>query len=442
MTVARLLLAVAACAAIAWAVRAIRNVSPIESLTAALRRGDVPERRVAAYELGRAVGDEIASALPALAQATTDPDESVRVAAVESIGGLVAVHMRSRPDEPALDAATVALVAALNDPKPVVRAGAAAAVGGVLRSTSAPTPRPLPGGASTAAAPRRLLDLMRDDSPEVRASAATALGSSAESVEQHDEIALTLLRGLDDDSPDVRWASRLALSQVARSCDGCLSGAIAPAFLEALQKPDETTQEVAMTILAEIGPEAEAAVPPLIRLLEAPADAAKAPSEALRTRAASTLWRVARGTKSAPTAVEALRKTLTDDAPRSVRTTSANALAGFSRSEAAPAVGSLVAVLKATAAEAGPPGPSVAAALGKVAPGDEHEAEAVAALVKALDSPNPFTRLEAAKSLGAFGPKAAPAADRLAKIAEEDALANVRSAARASRDKITGEEPP
>src|SRR5687767_8173901 len=85
--VKRLMVLVAACGAIFWAARVMRDmVAPVYQWARQVRDGDVDERREAAGELGTLKGSGIRIALPALGAAIGDEDQRVAIIATESLG--------------------------------------------------------------------------------------------------------------------------------------------------------------------------------------------------------------------------------------------------------------------------------------------------------------------------------------------------------------------
>ena len=204
-------------------------------------------------------------------------------------------------------AAVTALVAALKDSRRDVRWMAAVAV-----EMSAPAPDPgVLGADSTAALTSALVTALSGQSAEVGSSAATALGnlgrkspgpllqtlvaalngSPAAGVRAaaalalgefrwgHDQTTLALLNALGkDERPVVRDACDTGLRRLKDSRDAKeerRSAAIVPALIEALTSQDFQVRYHAAAILGEIGTDARASVPALVRTLNAPLDPEK-----------------------------------------------------------------------------------------------------------------------------------------------------------------------
>lgn len=271
----------------------------------------------------------------------------------------------------------------------------------------------------------RLSKALDNDNPTIRRTAISALSDLTDemSPEQLDDFLPMLVRLLDDSSPMVQ---RTAAAAVVRL------GSSAVAGIEPLLD-DPKQQFFAAELLATIGPEARAALGPL--LAAAVSDDA---DEAFRSEALMAIGSFAESLGPQPTkaAVEGILPLIeSEKTPAPVRYTAIYAAGrlGEAASSVAPLLRQLIddddQLLATVAAWAGL----------KVEPANRDlYDEAVPLLTEALRSENELARLEAAVALGDIGPHAASAVPMLELVEEDDPLRSVRSAARRALAKIGG----
>jgi HEAT repeat protein len=206
-------------------------------------------------------------------------------------------------------------------------------------------------------------------------------------------------------------------------------------LIEALKSHDPLVRYHAAAVLGEIGADAQASIPALVGILrEVPAPNGPDPAG----QATEALGEIAPATPQAGEAVTALIAFFRDTTSDLRRMQAAGALARFGPEFTAPAVPVLLDVLKETAGKAGPPAPTVCAAIGRAAPGTPWADKAVEALSAALDSRWGFTRSEAASALARIGPRARSALPRLSALEKNDPEPAVRSAASSAASRIGG----
>ncbi|OJW09067.1 MAG: hypothetical protein BGO49_07840 [Planctomycetales bacterium 71-10] len=438
-----LLLLVGVCAAVAWSVRVARDAAvPSYRWLHLLAEGDAEQRREAASNLGEVEGAIGATIRPrvaqALAVALADPDAEVAVAAARSLAPVI----QAEPDDDAARGWSTALATGLRDPRVEVRRASAVGLG---------IPAP---GKSSAAASDALAAALDDPDEEARAAVATALGragtgprgiealakalmhdpatavreASARSLalypEGRDAATLALLRGLASDRPRARSESLTALLRRRTDRRGP-SAAIVPALIATTSDADPAARACAASALGDVGPGAVAAVPALVARLGDPDGPSEADRQAwpeMRHRpwgpavqAAEALARIAPGTPREAEAASALIAAIDAtpyDPPR--RFAFALALSNFSPPFAREAVRPLAGLLKENNPSRndlrGPDWDGVCEILGRLAPGSPAEAEAVDALVQAMEYHRSYTSIQAADALGRMGPRAAASA--------------------------------
>jgi HEAT repeat protein len=225
---------------------------------------------------------------------------------------------------------------------------------------------------------------------------------------------------LEDSSDQVHHAAGAALVR--------LGGEAVPALIERLS--DSVTQRNALEIIAAIGPPAAPAAVAVMPLLDA--DDPDVVVEAALALAAV-------GPKAGP-AVERL-VALLDEARQAEGQTALQyaliyALGRIGPPEATPALESLSALSASSDAMAATM--ATWAALQIDPDNQDRYAAAVPLLTKGLESESQTVRLEAAVALGDLGPKAAVATPALEFVAEDDPIANIRTAARQALAKIGG----
>ncbi len=440
---------VVVCSRIIWESRDLDNVVVRDSART-LRSRDRAERISAALDLGRFGSGAPEVAVPALIGGLKDPDADVRGAAAEALGRMVS-------DPIAALAAAKALSNSLRDGEPVVRIASASALGTLASAKRSAGRPPLDPGLALAAlagllgdrdagvrsAALRALDLvgpeagvappatlvaaLDDPSADNRAAAATAITSFKHGL---DSLIPLILRSMEHEEPRRRAEYRRALERVNSPA---ITAAIIPALTQALERPDPDVRYGAVSLLVVLGPDAEAAIPALIRTLtdSIDSDAAEPSGEDPARTAAWALGEVAPSTDRADEAIAALTSVLPRAGPAR-RNAVAYALGQFSRS-AAVAIPALIDVLRQTQATDASvaDGDSAAFALGQIAPGTASADEAIAALTVALDASSRYTRIVAIKSLLRFRPVSVQALPRLQRLAT-DPDAEIRAAAAAA----------
>ena len=342
-----------------------------------------------------------------------------------------------------------ALIGLLKDREPRVRAAAANSLG-AISSAKAPlclTPGPAithllapkgqPALAAVVAAPvgtnsviTALEDALGDREASVRGAATLALAAASSKFEPPAALAVmlddksaresrvdraTLARyplGLDwwipalirmaenDDDRSVRGTC-----QCARTDDPApaVTAAAVPALVAGLASRDRKVRTAVANRLGRMGPEAEAAIPPLLRVLTEPVGDRGADDNDenvnLAGAVASALGQVAPGTSSSAAAITALTE-LALSGDRARQGAAAGALGRFGPA-AAPAIPALIRMARAA-------GPSyneaiAAQSLGLIAPETPAVDEVVTVLVGVLRSERTPSRLSAIKALERSG---------------------------------------
>jgi HEAT repeat protein len=321
----------------------------------------------AATALGK-LGPRARAAVPSLAAALGDPQPEVRRASAEA---LAALDDRS-------DSVIRGLIASTRDTDESVRLASLNA----LRRLGAPEAQQALEQAVPGLARR-----LADTDPEGRRDAAWRLAGLGESARP---AADALVRCLDDPDEWVRSFAAQALANLGPAAR------LAVGRLEKLLR-SERTRLPATVALGRIGPEAEAAVPALLMVIEDPDDAA-------RHAAAEALFRI--GT---PPARAAYRRHAEREVPRLLETLRSGDR--DPRGEAARHLSRFTATA----------------------------VEAIGPLATALDDEYWLVRCKATEALGGFGPGAKAAVPRLA-VALDDPHVYVREAAREALKKIATPE--
>jgi HEAT repeat protein len=359
-----------------------------------IRRGNVTERRRAAQELGVVGGDtDFETVMVALVRALKDPDGDVRAAAAESLGavgsGLLRRPARTSAEQAwtrqQVQVATRALTASLSDAEPSVR--------------------------------------------ESAISGFSLLGKASKV-----DLPPELLAGLKDESPSIRRATSKALGNVQ------LSPAAVPILIEALEGGDREIRFHATELLSRLGPDAKQAVPALLATLREPWDA----EERKRSQRVGWDWDPACGAAKAlgriatsEEVIANLARMLSSDIAE--RTSSAAEGLGDLGPPAVAAVPSLIAAYeKVVGSRQHTIGQiRIPSALARIAPGSRSAPEALAILVRALDSGDVSVRLGAAQAVGRFGRDATRAIPKLRTL-ERDPVQDVRDAASGALQAIEG----
>jgi len=382
-------------------VRDVEVVGPLVELLGQESRS----LRVAAAEALAALGPEGIEALPALRRALRDPHWRVRYSALLALGRM---GPAAEPD----------LLGALNDEDYWMRM---AAVDGLARRAAA---RP-----EVAAALRRMLD---DPAPQVRVEAARALIRARADVRgeaggalvalvgsRNMWVQLRAMDGLGEVSPRPAGAVEAVASATRASAPTVRWSAVAtlgrwraasPEAVQALAfavgDSEPGTSAKAIYVLGELGPDAAAGVPALVRIL---------PDGYERVR-----WALVRIGAAAIPAVADLLAGRSDDA----RYGAIQVLAGIG----APAVPAVCRVLRHRDASVRI---SAAHCLGRM--GRKAKA-AVPDLIGVLSDRSMWVRQAAVNALGDIGPASHPATGAILDLVREDAVAE--SDARRSLEEI------
>jgi predicted Zn finger-like uncharacterized protein len=345
--------------AVAKAAGKVQIVDAVPALTEALKDGDSDVRGIAAMTLN-VLGKDARSALPALMQALKYKNDPIfRAEAAHAIGAVG----QDLPADSTREAVLTALGTALADPDNTVRVFAAQSLWVIERNADRVVPTLLKvlledpdrdvrakaafalgvlEGKAKAAVPT-LNAALKDTNPLLRLAAATALGkigtparvcyptldqlakedkqpevrkAASEAIKKigpptRTDVQTLLIPALKNPNPDYRAAAAVCLWMLFREA----RDAVLP-LSEALADTDEQVRSHAAFALAAIGPDAEEAVPALVRALQNQND------DLLRMRAAYALGEIGAKAKKA---VLALRQALADKRP-TVRLTTAQAL--------------------------------------------------------------------------------------------------------------------
>jgi HEAT repeat protein len=380
-----------------WATVAVSEIGPaaaaaVPALTKLAAEGELDERLQAILALAE-IGPAAADAAPALVQALESNEPLLRSAAAFALG-------RAR-------------VTAADDALARAAGGDDAFLGSIAawaRAEIHPEDHAL-----VADALARLRRGLSTDSPTIRRGAVSGLSDIAENLDEAGRTALAaeFVALLDDQDAEVDLAAGAALVRL---------GAVAvPALRRRLAEPGCRLQ--AMGVLEAIGEPAAAAVSELTAFLSDP-------DPEVASEAAVTLGAVG---PAADSAVEPLLRLLGDETPAEVRYTAAFAL-GRIGPAAKAALPRLVELAKssdeilATVA--------VWSAM-KIEPADSALFDtAIPLLRRALRGEREIARLEAAVALGDIGPAAKSAIPLLELVSEDDPNRDVREAAAHALTKI------
>ncbi len=286
-----LMVAVAACALITWAAVAIRDYWEGYRPLRAIRSADRTNRQTAAQDLARDRAIDAEAAMAALLQTLHDPDPAVRATAAQNLGALISDLRGRKPSaasdsdllETRVEAATRALTSMLrSDREPRVRAAAATGLGELARDSNPPRPTPeqlvalkspsnsvrreaakIIYGISNLKLPPELVAVRQDNSAEVRAGAVRALARFGPDLDSEIPAIFAMMAG---EEPDVRKAC-VAPLQVAWP-----TPALVPTLIGSLKSGDHVVRYHAALLLGRMGPEASAAIPALIVVLNEPFD--------------------------------------------------------------------------------------------------------------------------------------------------------------------------
>ena len=199
----------------------VRGKTASEWITLLRTAKPADQRRAAVIALG-ILGPKQLDVVPSLAQAVGDPDELVRITAIQTLGGM---------DQDARGAVDVLAKAAVSDQAIAVRDAACKALGKL-------------GTVGQAAGPS-LLKALTDADPRTRAAAAVALAD----VKADPETAVAALaRSLDDKDRLVRLSAATALGRIDANAKS------APRLALALRSdPDPDVRKLAAQALLKFG---------------------------------------------------------------------------------------------------------------------------------------------------------------------------------------------
>jgi HEAT repeat protein len=352
--------------------------------TKELSHGTGPERRSAAFALGK-LGADAAAAVPRLVLALDDADPTVVDAAAFALGEI----------GPAARDAVPSLVTILADPKadPRVRRSAAFAIGGVKADSSF--------------AVEALVRALAAGDPGLRQNAAWALGRL--SPPNPKPVVQALQDSAGDPDALVRRDVAAALGSIGKEARPALSALTA-------RLPQESDPEVRKAILSTlvnlVGPDDGSAAPPLRTCL-------KDPDPETSRLAAFALGNLG-GSQAVP-ALPILRSALADPV-LGVRRQAAAALANIGP-EAAPAVPELCSALADGDAQVQSRSAIALAAIGPPAK------DAVPHVTRLLRSKTPEVRQYATEALARIATELEPAIDDLKRLLTEDPEILVRQRA-------------
>ncbi len=272
-------------------------------------------------------------------------------------------------------------------------------------------------------ATRTFTKCLSDPAASIRELAAVQFGLLAQQTQL--DAPPELIAALRDMTPAVQLAAVRALREFP------LTASVVPPLIESLVSRDRTIRVATAELLGKLGPQAESAVPALLALLNEPFDMktiersraiglARDPACA----AAKALGRIS----SNPKVIDVLTAMLSSDVDE--RTSSAAEGLGSIGPTAVAAMPSVIAAYdRMLRSKQRPIGQSaIAAAIGQIAPNSESAPQAVAILMRALDSKEWSVRDAAARALGNFGKGASAALPRLRGL-EHDSEKNVRDTA-------------
>lgn len=359
------------------------GVQAVPSLTKALETPaeDVVSLRNACDALA-GIGHAAKPAVPGLLKLVDASQDVVKVHAMQALGNI---------GEEA-DTVVPKLAAALTDRHPRVRMHAARSLG-QFGARAKPAVAPL-GSALT------------DKVERVRLASAQALGQIGPDAAA---AVPALAKALDDEAGTVTLSAAEAL--------GKIGAAAAPAVAERLSNPK--MRALAAGVLGDLGPQARAAVPALIKALQVPDSEGK--QEIMLALGAI-------GSEARPAVPELLKTLKAEGDP--TRAAAAFALAGIGATEAGPLLKQTVTSKDEVLALAS------ARALLRLGPDNpEHVSLALPRLIAALSQKSAGIRREAAEALADLGPRAGSAVPALIK-ALHDEDADVRLAVLAALEEI------
>jgi HEAT repeat protein len=461
LSVKAVVILVATCSALFWAYRVITDSrSPATAVSRGLRSSNAVERRRAAIELGNMNSTEFGITIPALTGALQDPDAEVRTAAAMVLSRAINEAVAANFSGPELRVATLGLLEAMRDRQPAVRVAAAGSISRIYsRPSSSQRRAPFSavepefvvaalgeginnqtddvrsaaiqtlgsiGHDSPVAPPASLVAALKDRSPKIRASAAASVATFPQGV---DRVLPTLFGMLQDERREVRTAAGRAMAAVKPSpgATGTLTG-----FLKHRKRE---VRMAAAQALGNIGPEARAAIPELVRMLDERVDpknidiATAFPSEDPACSAALALGKVGPESPAAGEVISALAKYMGSE-HAAYRWRASEALAAFGPNAASAVPELLAAVKSAAASDRCANGMGLASkAIVNIAPGSPALAEAVAVIADAVGSDSAITRRAAVAALAEFDSKVTANVIPRLRALQNDSRRPVRSSA-------------
>jgi HEAT repeat protein len=483
------MLLVATCGVLGWVGWRVWDELEADPATRQFRETLERLKSAEASERWRAAGNlalfsrprDIERALPALCQATGDEDTEVRLTAARALGALISYVKHPQRDKSVppdvvkkwTDEATRALARLLSDPEEMVRVSAVSAFGTMARQPGGrqgisgmarPALRGRSGSENNAAEeppaevtaglangsvkwnraaakalygytddapPPELVAALKDKSARVRIAAVGALRDYPLNL---DATIPVLLSMVETDEPKVREACSSTLRAVWPTA------ALVPTLRADLTSGSAAVRSLAAFLLGRIGPEASSAVPALVAMLKEPLDAST-PRSALSDMQQDPPCSAARALgeiSSSDEVIAALTEALKSGAAyRHGAVADGLVESGPRAAVAAPA---LVAAYTKWLDSKDPldTGRALTIALGRVAPNTAVAAQAVAALIRALDSKDGRFQLRAAESLARFGRAAAAAVPKLRDLRDKGRSEGLRHAAGSAIEAIEG----
>jgi len=481
ISVKTLMVLVATSLLVIWFAKTIWENSTTQShFIRDLKFGDIEDRRFAARQLAATPRPEEAQkVVGALVLGLRDEDAEVRAASANALGAVVRQLLEGwktspdalRTNQPLVSTTSRALIGLLKDSIDEVKTGALIALV-VVHSHTTPRDKAIPEriclglDSSDKTLPRELrtalVKTLGDQSPLVRSCSARALGElgpflsqdippelvdamndPVEGVRQKAGSACARFEGglspllpdlfarLERTQPPFRYPLRVCL----RGWRGTADPSLVALLRERLRSSSPDVRECAAFMLGHAGPQAVAATPELLIVLNEPFTEEKperTPPDYQPDPANAAVWTLG---KFSPTEefVDALARSLRSDGP--ARRDRAASQLGSIGQAARKAIPALIAAQQALLKSNDHAYTSVPYALGKIAPGTDFADPAITVLVEALRSKNPNVREQAAEALGRFGPRAKLAIPSLRGLRNDSALADasrqeVRQAAR------------
>jgi HEAT repeat protein len=419
-----LVVLVACCAAILWALRHVwENSDPVllearsiqKRAIRDLQSGKPAQRLSAIKELERLRVGDSSSAIPSLIGALEGQEIEVRVAAAEALGPICA-GVKSVSGGEMVRAAAMALLRSLEDPEPAVRIAAAEALG-LIGSAAVKSES---GAATARAATTAILAFLKDSKPEVRSAAVTSLGriarekAAATATAASDRAALmdAMAEAFGDRDTKVRLAAVNAIGSLPRGSDP--PGNLAEALTD--ESPEIRVAAIRGLIFARRGLDPWAAI--LLGLAE------HDPDRSVREQCLITLSYAFKPPAVTASVVPNLIASL-KSRDANVRSQTASLLGQFG-ADARAAIPELLRVLnEPLSTGVGPfigpgktldPACAAASALGRIAPGSGDAKSVIEDLIMVARA-GPLTRRGwAAYALGEFGSAAENAIPVLIKV--------------------------